>query len=536
MKKTNKILTILGCTALGLAGIGISKLALNKTIQTDALSEAVFSTCGFETGESFTAGTSYQGSTAITGGATGKQWDIIGGNFSTSSAISGSQSAAMRLYSSSTFYSSLTTKFAITDMTKFTFNAKAATSNGASILVNVDYSLDNSTWLSMYKVQSSQTATDKWSASALTSSAVLYTAYLPSDLSISGVADPYIRISIASSSTKPSSSNAQLTVDDFTFYGMTSADNVALASSTAKVLVGGTTSINVSAASGDVTWSSSNTSIATVSGTNSAVTIAGVAVGTATITAAVGSAKATLTVTVVAAPTHAGTASDPYSVSDAIKVIDFNLATAATSYYVSALYISTTTAWNSSYTNITIVLKDSTSDTNSLTAYRMAAVVEPTLVANTTTVALSVLGSNFSLYGGKYEASNGTYIDPDNAVLNTFVTNYMHTDVAYTEAGTGACASSGWYSSAKAAFNALTARQRSLFVADTANYANPYKRLTAWAAANGETISTTDNTLGSNIIASDDKKDASNVYVYIAAGIAVFAVAAFFYFRKKKQA
>jgi len=538
MRKKNKILLVLGGLNLGITSVGIFQTLSNPLQKTDATAEAQSSTCGFESTESFTAGTTYNSSTAIIGGAEGKQWNIVGGNWSTSSFISGAQSAAMRLYYNSTFYSSLTTKFLTTNMTKVTFSAKAAESSSAKILINVDYSTNGTTWFSMYKVQNSQTDTNKWSASALTTSAATYTAYLPSDSAIYGVTDPYIRISIDSTSKKPTTSNAQLTIDDVAFYGMTDSDSVTLAANSAKIAVGQDQTVNVLSTSGEVVWSCSDESVLTIVGDNTCVMFSGEKEGSATITATVGTATAAVVVTVIAAPVHAGTQADPYSVADAITAIDTNMAVSGSRYYVSGLYVSTTTAWSSQYKNITIVLKDSASASSSLTAYRMAAIVEPTLVANTTTVMLSATTANISLYGTTYEYSNGTYFDPDNAILDSFVAANLHTDIAYTESGTGACKSSGWYTTAKAAFNALTSRQRSLFVADITNYSDAYKRLVAWAVANGESLSSTDNTLGSNPVAFGNtaSDDTSNSYVTGFAIIVAALAAGLFLFRKKKQA
>lgn len=537
MMKKNKFLLILGCLSLGVGGISAAQILAAPLQKTDAASEAQFTTCGFESAESFTATTTYNSSTAISGGPTGKTWSIVGGAFSTSSAIAGSQSAAMRLYYNSSFYSSLKTNFVVTDMTRFSFSAKAATSNSAAIKINVEYSLDGTSWASMYTKQTEQTDTDKWAAKALTATAATYYAYLPSDVSIYGIADPYIKISIDSSSAKPTSSNAQLTIDSITFFGMVSGDSVSLASSSTKIAVGHDVMIDVNATSGTIVRSTSDAGVVTFEGDDTAVILTGVAAGTATITATVGTATATIAVTVIPAPVHAGTETDPYTVADAIRAIDAGLAVSGSRYYVSGLYISTTTPWSASYSNITIVLKDSTSDTASLTAYRMGAIVEPTLVENTTTVTLSATAANTTLYNGTtYEYSNGTYVDPDNAILDSFVTANLHTDVAYTDAGTGSCITSGWYATAKAAFNALTSRQRSLFAADTANYADAYKRLVAWATANGESLSTTSNTLGLSPVVLGNQTDSTSYYA-IGVGIIVAALAAgLFIFRKKKQA
>lgn len=60
MKKTNKILTILGCAALGLAGIGIAKTMMNGAVQTDATATTVTKTiAAMATANSWVTGTAY---------------------------------------------------------------------------------------------------------------------------------------------------------------------------------------------------------------------------------------------------------------------------------------------------------------------------------------------------------------------------------------------------------------------------------------------------------------------------------------------
>jgi hypothetical protein len=60
MKKTNKILTILGCTALGLAGIGVAKTAMNSTVQTEATATTVTKTiAAIATANSWVNSTAY---------------------------------------------------------------------------------------------------------------------------------------------------------------------------------------------------------------------------------------------------------------------------------------------------------------------------------------------------------------------------------------------------------------------------------------------------------------------------------------------
>lgn len=71
--------------------------------------------------------------------------------------------------------------------------------------------------------------------------------------------------------------------------------------------------------------------------------------------------------------------------------------------------------------------------------------------------------------------------------VQKFVDDNMKFDVVpdFDDEGTGLCKTEGWYSSAKTAYEGLTAEQKVLFVTDFW-FANAHERLTAWAAANGD--------------------------------------------------
>lgn len=154
---------------------------------------------GFESTEGFTAGTNYQ--STVTVGAEGKQWKIFYGTPSTSSKITGSQSLAMRLYTSNNYgYAEM--QFDVPGATKVSFKAKAATSNSAVIKLTIKESTDGgTTW----------TTVNNWSAHSLNNTADDYS------FTVSGNPEKYrIRFEIDSSSKKPTSKNAQLTIDDVT--------------------------------------------------------------------------------------------------------------------------------------------------------------------------------------------------------------------------------------------------------------------------------------------------------------------------------
>lgn len=167
------------------------------------LSESVVYTCGFEPSEGFTSGNNYQGT--VTSGAKGKQWKVYYGTPSTSSKISGSQSMAMRLYSS-TNYGYTQMEFDLKNVTKVEYKAKAATSKSAKILLNTFYSIDRGVnWI--------QLDSDK----ALSSTATSYSFSISENGEYENVR---VKFSVSSNSTKPTSGNIQLTIDDIVIWGM----------------------------------------------------------------------------------------------------------------------------------------------------------------------------------------------------------------------------------------------------------------------------------------------------------------------------
>lgn len=188
----------IGMTTLGLALSAGTIVGISKGKVSQALAADKTYSCGFEASEGFTAGSNYQSD--VTDGPEGKEWSFHYGTVSTSSKISDSNSAAMRAYATKKDeFGSLQTEFSLECVKSVSYKAKAATSNSAKLLLNTFYSTDDGkSWIAVDE--------DK----ALTSSAASYS------FSISGVAETKYRIkfAISSSSTFPSSSNAQMTIDD----------------------------------------------------------------------------------------------------------------------------------------------------------------------------------------------------------------------------------------------------------------------------------------------------------------------------------
>ena len=127
---------------------------------------------------------------------------------------------------------------------------------------------------------------------------------------------------------------------------------ITLNKSTASVEVGKTTQLTAtlqpSGATGTVTWTSSNSSVASV---NSNGKVTGVAEGSATITATCGSYHASCAVTVTApTPINYGTLQNPLTVSEARQLID----DANGSYTAEKMYvkgIATSSSYNTQYSN-----------------------------------------------------------------------------------------------------------------------------------------------------------------------------------------
>ena len=125
-------------------------------------------------------------------------WEIYYGTVSTSNKIFGTYSAAMRLYSGETNYGYLKTTTPIEGLSKVSFVAKAQSSNGANILIDIQYSIDGESW------------TNIETAMSLTGTSTNYSVNIPSG-------GKYFKIAISSTSTLPSKDNVQLTIDDVKF-------------------------------------------------------------------------------------------------------------------------------------------------------------------------------------------------------------------------------------------------------------------------------------------------------------------------------
>ena len=120
--------------------------------------------------------------------------------------------------------------------------------------------------------------------------------------------------------------------------------------------------------------------------------------------------------------------------------------------------------------------------------------------------------------------------------LESFIDSYMHMN--YVE-NLGYCKDNEhhYYSTAKAAFNALNAHQRSLFTSNSA-YTSDWARLSAWASANGESLNGS-NQLASNGVSSVNVIIQNNitipVLIVVSCVVTGATIALYFYLRKKKE-
>jgi len=169
--------------------------------------ETVIYSTGFESAQGYTASTTYNNATPITFGPGAQSWSVIMGTVSTTSGayITGTQGIQMRAYASNANLGSMTMNFDLTQVTKVTFNAKAADANTTSF--NAYYSTDYGvTW------------------SAATAFAVTTTAALKT-YTISATGEfRSVRVKIEHPTNNIA---ARLTIDDVSIYGMTPATPLA---------------------------------------------------------------------------------------------------------------------------------------------------------------------------------------------------------------------------------------------------------------------------------------------------------------------
>lgn len=156
---------------------------------------------GFDSGEGFKAGTTYNNPVPAKTGSVGRQWSTVYGTPSTTSALSGGQSLQMRIYKNQTVTPYTETDFSLADVTSVSFNATYTTTQN-SILVQHSND-EGKTWSTgeIFKLTTSKPSS-------------------PYEYKVEGDNSSLrFRFSLTVTEVK---STSRVTLDDVTFYGVAS--------------------------------------------------------------------------------------------------------------------------------------------------------------------------------------------------------------------------------------------------------------------------------------------------------------------------
>ena len=244
----------------------------------NAWGETKTKTEGFETQA---ATTTYNGTVTITTGKSdcGIGWKIYYGTVSTNDKISGSKSAQMRWYASSTSnYPYAETTTAVEGLSKVELKARTSSTD---VKMDISYSEDGTNW-----------TVGKTHTFAATGVAEAESLNIPDG-------NKFVKFSVATSSTAPSSGNYKLIVDDvvLTYIDAATGEDAtwSLNPASATVMAGENTALQLTTNyDGTLSFESEDTNIATVSYNSSTkvLTVTGVAAGVTSISAT-GAATAT---------------------------------------------------------------------------------------------------------------------------------------------------------------------------------------------------------------------------------------------------
>ena len=138
------------------------------------------------------------------------------------------------------------------------------------------------------------------------------------------------------------------------------------------------------------------------------------------------------------------------------------------------------------------------------------------------------------IYQVSANASQTVTVTNDKYFVDLFVADNMHLTDYTEELNYCADAEHGYYAIAKAAYNALTASQKTLFRND-ATYAAGYARLCAWAAANGDSFDAEFNLVSSNRLNRFVSSSDSVLIIASLLGVFTIGAACFLLTRKKKE-
>lgn len=286
MKLTKSLWTKLITISLGATmafGVGLTASKIANEVK--AAEEIAYST-GFESSESFSAGTVYNNTTIKYGGPTGQQWGTYFGTASTTGPIAGSQSMQMRYYTATPSNHGYTfMNFDVANVTKVTFKALNTSGNN----LKAEYSTNGGT-----SYVGAQTFTLGTSSGSFT-------------YNVSATGE-YASVRIKFTLVPGTVSGSRVTIDDVVVYKYISAttpvSSVSLNKSSSSLYVGDTEQLTATVLPADasdktVSWGTSNANVVTVT-SGGLVTAIGAGSATITVTTTDGGKTATCSYTITA--------------------------------------------------------------------------------------------------------------------------------------------------------------------------------------------------------------------------------------------
>jgi hypothetical protein len=574
MKKTNKILTILGCAALGLAGIGVASTLTSKTLQTKA---------------AVTAGTYIYDFMAnySTYATTANGWTSSYADHTIDSSVLGTSLPAATVSLSTANSNSSTIK--TMPVSKASSNSFTLSESGFVITsVEVVVSQWTTKVPTIYVKEAGASANNYSGAAGLASSGRTGTEGTTGVITFTG--SSVTSFNFGNTSTNQIGWKAiKITIATAAAFGTLSSISILSPATTTSFEVGNTFS------SEDLALTAKDTSNVTKTVTSGYTTnfdshvFVTTDLGTKTVTVSYteGSVTATTTYTisVTAAPvyTHDFTTSADacftanYNVAGNVAAGEYNGYKAlnglgwdldakysgsltGVEYYGSALTLGTNSIVCSSFTLTSDIF--GVSDNYAINKIAISLAGNSSLVGQLTckvggadfgtqsqtvpTTQTDIVFSSTTPAYGKIELGFSQTSSKGLKIYNIRVyaeTGSGNTHDAYVfakkvEAANGCVANSTLVTE----FNNLSSEVKSIASSIAFNdYATaaikaatiPYKDLAITVATKIDAINAISGSGAANRVAANEN---SNVYVYAASGIAVFAVAAFFYFRKKKQA
>ena len=194
-------------------------------------------------------------------------------------------------------------------------------------------------------------------------------------------------------------------------------------------------------------------------------------------------------------------------------------------------------AYSGSYTGATLNVGDQSKEGNFTTSY---AEYNFTLTAGTTSLAISTPNSSSRINiqqvvvhsNGDVEIGKTT----DCLGLEEYIDNNLHMSDYTSSQGWCKDNEHHYYTTAKTAFNALNLHQRTLFSSNSA-YAAEWARLSAWAAANGDSLNASTQLAAGriNLLTSINADSNTAAIVVIISTVSVLAVGGYFFLRRKKE-